>query len=429
MRSHVASTAGETGAVRRAPLGDRLRRRVRALFDRRRRLLLDVADVPAEGVSGGIGRAVRELTRHLTLSAGADLLVRPVRTAGAGFRSAEDFSAALFGGAPPLGAPERIRAGRGDRVLMLGLDRSAFHLPWTTSWPASAARAHAVARSSLSSTICIRSTIPGATASRRVRRATSPDGSPRSAGSATGSSVTPGRRGTGWRNGSRRTRPSGGAPFRSATSISERMARGPRPSPARPGDRRAGPARRARPLDPHGRADLSFQGTRAGPGRLRAALERGRRPALVAVGDAGDPDSALRTRIENHAERDRRLFWFPQLSGGALLRLYRESSALLNASLAEGFGLPALEAAREGLPLILRDIPIHRETVGSDALYFSGERAESHRRPRDGRAGARESLSPSTALRLTWAESAARLRRLLEDREWSGRWTPREGVV
>ena len=173
-----------------------------------------------------------------------------------------------------------------------------------------------------------------------------------------------------------------------------------------------------------------------GHGQVLDAFERlwsgGADLRLVAVGDAGDPDSALRTRIENHAERDRRLFWFPQLSGGALLRLYRESSALLNASLAEGFGLPALEAAREGLPLILRDIPIHRETVGSDALYFSGERAEDLTAALEewqGRRARGESLSPSTALRLTWAESAARLRRLLEDREWSGRWTPREGVV
>ena len=40
-------------------------------------------------------------------------------------------------------------------------------------------------------------------------------------------------------------------------------------------------------------------------------------------------------------------------------------------SLAEGFGLPAVEAAACGAPLVLSDLEAHRETSGDAALYFS----------------------------------------------------------
>jgi len=45
---------------------------------------------------------------------------------------------------------------------------------------------------------------------------------------------------------------------------------------------------------------------------------------------------------------------------------------LLAASLGEGYGLPLIEAARYGVPLIVRDLPVFREVAGEHALYFSG---------------------------------------------------------
>ena len=41
------------------------------------------------------------------------------------------------------------------------------------------------------------------------------------------------------------------------------------------------------------------------------------------------------------------------------------------ASEAEGFGLPLIEAAHYGLPLLLRDIPVFREIAGPHASYFT----------------------------------------------------------
>ena len=61
----------------------------------------------------------------------------------------------------------------------------------------------------------------------------------------------------------------------------------------------------------------------------------------------------------------------------ALAALYTGAAAAVVPSLAEGFGLPAVEAAACGAPAILSDLPAHRESLADAALYFS---------PTDGRA-------------------------------------------
>lgn len=53
-----------------------------------------------------------------------------------------------------------------------------------------------------------------------------------------------------------------------------------------------------------------------------------------------------------------------------LAALYSGAAAVVLPSLAEGFGLPAVEAAACGAPVVLSDIPAHRETLGDEALFF-----------------------------------------------------------
>ena len=53
-----------------------------------------------------------------------------------------------------------------------------------------------------------------------------------------------------------------------------------------------------------------------------------------------------------------------------LAGLYSGAAAVVLPSLAEGFGLPAVEAAACGAPVVLSDIPAHRETLGDEALFF-----------------------------------------------------------
>lgn len=50
---------------------------------------------------------------------------------------------------------------------------------------------------------------------------------------------------------------------------------------------------------------------------------------------------------------------------------------MIAASYGEGFGLPLIEAAHYGLPIIARDIPVFREVAGSYAYYFNITDSES----------------------------------------------------
>ncbi|WP_320055536.1 glycosyltransferase [Desulfuromonas thiophila] len=101
---------------------------------------------------------------------------------------------------------------------------------------------------------------------------------------------------------------------------------------------------------------------------------------LVIVGREGwrDLPEALRRDIpatvqclRQHPEAERRLFWFDDASDETLEWLYQAADCLLAASYDEGFGLPLVEAALRGLPVLARDIPVFREVAGDWACYFT----------------------------------------------------------
>jgi len=97
---------------------------------------------------------------------------------------------------------------------------------------------------------------------------------------------------------------------------------------------------------------------------------RGVDVGLVIVGKPGWQTAALAERLRAHTEFGRRLFWLEHASDEALQALYQGSAVLLAASQAEGFGLPLIEAAQHGLPVIARDIAVFREVGGEHAYYF-----------------------------------------------------------
>lgn len=94
------------------------------------------------------------------------------------------------------------------------------------------------------------------------------------------------------------------------------------------------------------------------------------------VGRNGWQMDAFVHKLRNHAELNKRLFWLEGISDEYLDMIYEEASAVVVASLEEGFGLPIVEAALHGKPLILRDIPVFREIAGDHAFYFTGETPE-----------------------------------------------------
>lgn len=97
---------------------------------------------------------------------------------------------------------------------------------------------------------------------------------------------------------------------------------------------------------------------------------------LVIVGKEGWMVEELISRLKNHNESTKRLFWLDGISDEFLEKVYSISSCLIAASEGEGFGLPLIEAAQHKLPIIARDIPVFREVAGEHASYFSGHDTE-----------------------------------------------------
>ncbi|ADU37070.1 glycosyltransferase [Variovorax paradoxus] len=59
-----------------------------------------------------------------------------------------------------------------------------------------------------------------------------------------------------------------------------------------------------------------------------------------------------------------------------LFRLYRGAAAFISLSTSEGFNLSAAEAATLGVPLLLSDIPVHRELFSGYAFFIGSERCD-----------------------------------------------------
>jgi glycosyltransferase involved in cell wall biosynthesis len=148
---------------------------------------------------------------------------------------------------------------------------------------------------------------------------------------------------------------------------------------------------------------------------------------LVIVGNEGWkplPDEARRTiprvieRLRNHPELGKRLLWPTGVDDEELQQIYLASRCLLAPSEGEGFGLPLIEAARYGLPLLARDIPVFREVAGDGATYFSGLSGGALA----GAIGAwltrhaAGDVTASTVPWITWKENVQRLIALLQNR-------------
>lgn len=71
---------------------------------------------------------------------------------------------------------------------------------------------------------------------------------------------------------------------------------------------------------------------------------------------------------EMGAEKFVRLLGF--IPDEELVRLYQGATALVQPSLMEGFDLTVVEAMAAGLPVVISDIPVHREICGEGAVYF-----------------------------------------------------------
>lgn len=129
---------------------------------------------------------------------------------------------------------------------------------------------------------------------------------------------------------------------------------------------------------------------------------------------------ALRAQIDRLGLRERVLL--PgYVSDETLACLYSGATAMVNISLAEGFGLPAVEAAACGAPVVLSDLPAFRETLDEAAVFVKSQSADDvvaaiepllddpERRRELGERG-RRAVAP-----LSWDEAAHRLRAVIDE--------------
>ena len=106
----------------------------------------------------------------------------------------------------------------------------------------------------------------------------------------------------------------------------------------------------------------------------------GRRPELphrlVVVGAYGWKSDQLANSFEHGGLKDR-VTWTGYCSDSELAYYYREADALIFPSLAEGFGLPILEAMASGTPVITSNCSSMPEVGGKAALYCDPHDPES----------------------------------------------------
>ncbi len=157
---------------------------------------------------------------------------------------------------------------------------------------------------------------------------------------------------------------------------------------------------------------------------------------LLVVGRQGWMSEALAARMRGHAQAGVRLIWLEQASDEYLEKLYGAVRALIAASEGEGFGLPLVEAASRGLPVLARDIPVFREVSSGFARYFDGGSVDSlsallRQHLQEERVP--DQVGPPAAVdaMLSWQATTAVLRAMLSDPahdHWLRPWQPTEFV-
>ena len=142
-----------------------------------------------------------------------------------------------------------------------------------------------------------------------------------------------------------------------------------------------------------------------------ALIDAAERPLLVLPGFPTPHEAELREQVARLGlERDVRFLGW--VSAAELEGLYAAARCGALPTLAEGFGLPVLEAMARGVPVACSDIPVLREVAGVDALFFNprseGDIADAILRLlRDGSLADRlRAAGPGRAAHFSWRRTA-----------------------
>lgn len=94
-------------------------------------------------------------------------------------------------------------------------------------------------------------------------------------------------------------------------------------------------------------------------------------PRLVICGRRGWESQRVLDRLDNTPLRGKFVLEFNELSDSALAATLAGSQGLLFPSRAEGFGLPPLEAAALGIPVVSDNLPVMQEVLADYPIYAS----------------------------------------------------------
>ncbi|WP_372602674.1 glycosyltransferase family 4 protein [Actibacterium sp.] len=130
-------------------------------------------------------------------------------------------------------------------------------------------------------------------------------------------------------------------------------------------------------------------------------------PALFMIGSRGWRNEEFFARFDGSPLKNRVIFELPGLDDGAMAALTAGACGLLFPSLAEGYGLPPLEAMALGTPVLANDLPVFQEVLGDFAVYAPVTDAYSWRKNIDElmrRAGTHEQGKAQARAVPTWQD-------------------------
>jgi glycosyltransferase involved in cell wall biosynthesis len=102
-----------------------------------------------------------------------------------------------------------------------------------------------------------------------------------------------------------------------------------------------------------------------------------KRLPLFVIGEYGWKSSAVRRKLLDNNQDVR---WLGKICDSSLKFLYSSAKVFISASKAEGFNLPVREALSFGVPVVISDIPIHRELYRDEAFFFTFDSTESFKK-------------------------------------------------
>jgi glycosyltransferase involved in cell wall biosynthesis len=91
---------------------------------------------------------------------------------------------------------------------------------------------------------------------------------------------------------------------------------------------------------------------------------------LIVVGTPGWKTTEVQQALRDAAAKTDKLVWLQDADDSLLAQLYQIASGVIVASKGEGFGLPLVEAAHYGKPVLARDIPVFREVAIGNVTFF-----------------------------------------------------------